>query len=195
VAARPDYLHHPGSIPLPATFTIDLGEQLAKLNQSGVQVRLYSDKPWPWRKDGGPHDDFEREALAQLRASPEEAYYRFESLEGKQVLRYAIARRMESECLACHNQMQESPKRDWRVGDVRGVVEIIRPLDRDIERTKHGLRGTFLLMGTISGILLGVGVLAMILGQRRRFSSREEAVTHSRSGEKGTIQGSPPSSL
>ncbi len=168
VAARPDYLHHPGSIPLPATFTIDLGEQLAKLSESGVQVRLYSDKPWPWRKDGGPRDDFEREALARLRASPEEAYYRFEPLEGKQVLRYAIARRMEPECLLCHNQMQESPKRDWRVGDVRGVVEIIRPLDRDIERINQGLRGTFLLTAAVSGILLGVGVVAMVLGQRRR---------------------------
>jgi hypothetical protein len=168
VPVRPDYLHEHGALPLPATFTILIGELLAQQNESGVRVRLYSDYPWrKFRKDGGPRDDFEREALAQLRDRPEEPYYRFEDWEGKPVLRYAIARRMSKDCLACHNH-PESPKTDWREGDVRGVVEIIRPLERDIERTRQGLRGTFLLMACVSGMLLGVGTLGMVLGRRRR---------------------------
>ena len=63
-----------------------------------------------------------------LRDARTEAYYRFEELEGRQVLRYAIARRMEQECLACHNHMAESPKKDWKEGDVGGVIEIGRRL-------------------------------------------------------------------
>src|SRR5207244_3483828 len=117
----------PGALPLPATFTIDIGQHLARQNESGVQIRLYSDFPWrKWRSDGGPHDDFERDALAQLRERPDEPYYRFEELQGKPVLRYAIARRMSKDCLACHNHLPESPKKTWREGDVRGVLEIIR---------------------------------------------------------------------
>jgi hypothetical protein len=76
---------------------------------------------------------------------------------------------MSKDCLACHNQLPESPKKTWREGDVRGVLEIIRPLERDAERTRQGLRGTFLLMACVSGILLGVGVVAMALGRRRRL--------------------------
>jgi serine/threonine protein kinase len=179
VSARADYQHEHGAIPLPATFTIDLGEHLAKLNESGVQVRLYSDQPFRTRKDGGPRDDFEREALTRLRTNPDEPYYRFEEMQDKPVLRYAIARRMSADCLNCHNNHPDSLRNNWREGDVRGVLEIIRPLERDIERTRQGLRGTFLLMGAISGILFGVGVLTVVFGHRRRSSYH--AVTDNRS--------------
>jgi eukaryotic-like serine/threonine-protein kinase len=178
-SARPDYIDHVGAIPLPATFTIDLGKQLAKQNESGVQVRLYSDYPFKTRKDGGPRDDFEAEALTQLRNSPEHPYYSFEEFQGKPVLRYAIARRMEATCLSCHNFHPDSRRKDWKVGDVRGVLEIIRPLDSDIERTRNGLRGTFLLVGAISGLLLGVGIVAVVIGHRRAGSR----VPHVRSEE------------
>lgn len=175
----PNYRDHVGAIPLPATFTIDLGKHLAQQNESGVQVRLYSDYPFKTRTDGGPRDDFESEALTRLRAEPERPYYSFEDFQGKPVLRYAIARRMETVCLGCHNFLPESRKKDWKVGDVRGVLEIIRPLEHDIERTRKGLRGTFLLVGAVSGVLLVLGVVAVVLGQRRAGSR----VTPGRSGE------------
>src|SRR5439155_23223002 len=94
VPLRADYFKHPGSIPLPATLTIDLGYQLALRRESGVQVRLYSDYPWRPRTDGGPRDDFEREALARLRREPNQPSYRFEKFAGKPVLRYSIALKM-----------------------------------------------------------------------------------------------------
>src|SRR4029077_1595478 len=61
----------PGTVPLsiPATFLHDVGEQLTKTSRTGVKVRQYSDYPFPWRTDGGPRDDFEREALLRLRQS------------------------------------------------------------------------------------------------------------------------------
>jgi adenylate cyclase len=177
--AMADYANHAGAIPLPATFTIDLGEHLASQTQSGVRVRLYSDFPFRTRKDGGPRDAFEWEALCQLAANPDRPYYRFEEVDGKPVLRYAIARRMGVTCLGCHNHHPDSTRTDWQEGDVRGVLEISRPLDRDVERTHNGLHGTFLLMGTISGLLLGVGVIAVVIGQRRGRAR----VTQVRSGE------------
>ena len=55
-----------------------------------MKVRLYSDYPFPWRQDGGPHDDFEREALRQLRQRPDEPFYRFEEWRGRpSLLRWA----------------------------------------------------------------------------------------------------------
>ena len=55
---------------VPARFTINIGKELSEHGESGMQVRLYSDYPFKSRKDGGPHDDFEREALGRLRQDP-----------------------------------------------------------------------------------------------------------------------------
>jgi serine/threonine protein kinase len=153
---------------LPAQFTINLGQRLSEHGQTGVQVRLYSDYPFRGRTDGGPHDDFEAEALRQLRHDPEQPYSRFEDFRGRPALRYAIARRMRESCVHCHNSHPDSTKHDWQVGDVRGVVEIIRPLDGDVARTRAGLRGTFALVAGTSVSLLGLSVLVLVVGNRRR---------------------------
>jgi serine/threonine protein kinase len=168
VEATHDYVHRKGAIPLPATFTIDLGRRLAERNESGVQVRLYSDHPFRSRTDGGPKDDFERDALAQLRDDPAEPFFRFEDVQGRPSLRYATAQRMQKACVQCHNGHQDSTKKDWKEGEVVGVLEIIRPLDRDAARAREGLRLTLILIGAICGSLLGLSVLVLFVGNRRR---------------------------
>ena len=160
---------------VPARFTINLGQLLSAHGESGTQVRLYSDFPFRSRKDGGPHDDFERQALARLRQNPDVPFYRFEEVDGRWALRYAIARREQESCTRCHNSHPDSTKKDWRVGDVRGVVEIIRPLDKDALRTRQGLRGTFVLVATTVGSLLGASVLVLAVGKRRRGPERGES--------------------
>jgi adenylate cyclase len=118
------------------------------------------------RTNGGPHDAFEREALEQLRIAPDQPIERFEPFQGRPALRFAKARRMSDACVRCHNAHTQSPKRDWKIGDLGGVLEIIRPLDQDIARTQAGLRGTFLLMSSVSGSLLTVS--GLVLWWRRR---------------------------
>jgi serine/threonine protein kinase len=172
VPATPDYARRKDAIPLPATLTIDLGKHLAERRASGVLVRLYSDYPWKTRHDGGPKDDFEREALATLRQYPDEPFYRFEDYQGRPSLRYATARRMQAACLQCHNYSPDSNKKDWKVGDVRGVLEVIRPLDRDAARAREGLRSTLTAMALISGSLVGFSVLVLFVSNRRRGPTR-----------------------
>ncbi len=162
-----EYRERPGAMPLPATFTIEAGSRMS-CNKDGMRVRLFSDHPFPWRTDGGPRDDFESAALAKLRQNPGEAYYEFAEIDGQPYLRFARARLMKESCLQCHNGRADSPKRDWKVGDVRGVLEIMRPLEKDIARTRSGLRGTFILVGVISSTLLGLAVLTLIIGNLRR---------------------------
>ena len=52
-------------------------------------------------------------------------------------------------CVSCHNTHPDSPRIDWKLGDVRGVLEIIRPLDSIIAQTRAGLRETFALMALL----------------------------------------------
>jgi eukaryotic-like serine/threonine-protein kinase len=167
VVVTHDYAARNGAIPLPATFTIESGEEIGRQSKTGMLFRLYSDSPFRSRTDGGPRDDFERSALAGLRNNPVLPVYRFESFQRRPSLRYATARVMKADCIGCHNQDTNSTKRDWKVGDVGGVLEIIRPLDRDITRTHEGLRGTFLLVAVVSGALLLLSGLVLVVRSRR----------------------------
>jgi serine/threonine protein kinase len=155
-------------IKIPAQFTIELGQHISAQSKSGMEVRLYSNYPFRTRKDGGPRDLFEKQALEYMSRHPDRRFWSFEDYQGRPTLRYVWARVMEKSCIDCHNGHDDSPKKNWKVGDVGGVVEIIRPLDRDVARTRDGLRGSFILMGVISGSLLGVSVLVLVLSNRRR---------------------------
>src|SRR5262249_30861503 len=146
IVATHDYATKPGAIPLPVVFLIESGQRIGERSKSGMLVRLYSDYPFKSRKDGGPHDQFERDALVGLRQHPDEPVYRFEAFKSRPSLRYATARRMDANCISCHNNDPNSTKTDWKVGEVGGVLEIIRPLDSDVRRARAGLRGTLTLM-------------------------------------------------
>ncbi len=175
-----DYTAYDGAIPLPATFSLELGRRIGARG-SGMQVRLYSDYPFPWRQDSGPRDAFERDALHRLRERPDQPVFRFEEFGGHPVLRYATADRLREACVACHNNHPQSPRTDWKVGDVRGVLEIIRPLDAIVAQTRAGLRETFVLMG-IMGVL-GLGGLALVIGRLRRTSADLERLVDERTAE------------
>ncbi len=161
------YREELGAIPVPATFTIDLCRYLHEQSLTGTAAKLYSDHPW--RPDVSPLDDFQRTALQSLTTHPEEPFFRFTEYRDRAVLRYATARVMQQSCVDCHNTHPDSPKKDWQLGDVRGVLEVIRPLDNDIARTRTGLRGTFLTMGGMSIGLLLISTLVLFL---RRASVR-----------------------
>ncbi|MFK7820555.1 MAG: protein kinase [Planctomycetaceae bacterium] len=155
----------------PASFTIEAGTRMGCVGE-GLHVRLYSDYPFPWREDGGPRDEFQTNALAALKEAPDTPFYRFEELGDRPVLRYATARVMQRSCVQCHNEHPQTPKADWREGDVRGVLEIVHPLSGDEKRTAKGLRGAFLLIGGLAvGLtLLAFGLLLRAKNSRSRFS-------------------------
>src|SRR5262249_41709913 len=162
--------HTPGTVPLkiPATFLHDVGAELAKTSKTGVKVRQYSDYPFPWRTDGGPRDEFERAALLRLRQSNgQETVHEFTEIGGQRVVRYAQARIMKDTCVECHNTHQQSPRKDWQKGDVRGVLVIIRPLDKDETRVGEALRPALLLHAVVSSLLLGGSRLVVWAGRRR----------------------------
>lgn len=171
VIATNDYARRPRAIPLPATALIELGKHISTKSETGMQVRLYSDYPFRPRVasgEGGPKDDFEREALEHLRANPGQPYYSFEEYQGRLSLRYATAQRMKDTCIKCHNGHDDSTKKDWKDNEVGGVVEIIRPLETDAARARAGLRGTFVIMALISGSLLTISILFMVFSNLRK---------------------------
>ncbi|WML90685.1 response regulator [Thiothrix lacustris] len=158
-----DYLSSDNAVPLPATMMIDFSKFLTDSKDSNYKVRFYSDYPFPWRKgkDGGAKDDFERWALQELRKNPEKAVWRFEGEDGAQVLRYARADRLGESCVNCHNTYPGTPKADWKVGDVRGVLEVSRPISGFEKATKAALMESFMMLFGLGISMLFVLVLAL----------------------------------
>ena len=121
-----DHKGKDGLIPLPATLVHDLS---ALLEKEGTSIKLYSEFPFPNRSNR-MLDDFATEAWKTINSSPNEAFYREETLAGVPTVRVAIADKMVSPvCVACHNSIAGSPKTDWKLGDVRGVLEVNVPID------------------------------------------------------------------
>jgi eukaryotic-like serine/threonine-protein kinase len=169
--ATHDYASKPGTVPLPATFLTELGERISA-GETGMQVRHYSDYPFEARRNREPIDGFGREAIHSFRqrkerGEPLEPHILFteEELDGTVALRYAVPRIMKKDCVDCHNDDPESPKRDWKEGDVGGVLEIIRPLPGDRALPLHS---TLVLAGFLSVLLLGLSVAGIWMASRRR---------------------------
>ena len=178
IVATHDYAGNEKAIPLPATLTMALGEEVRR-ERPGALVKLYSDQPFPWRKDRKPLDKFELAALASLRATPAVPYYRFETYEDQPSLRYAVADRMDASCLRCHNDPASgSPKTDWRIGDVRGVLEVIRPLDDEVATTHNSLQWTF--GGVLALYACGLIGLTVVVQRLRASAAAERALSQER---------------
>lgn len=96
-------------------------------------------------------------------------------VDGQPVLHYARAQLMKPSCVQCHNRDASSPKRDWVVGDVGGVLSITRPLQRDIELTRSGLRSAFNLIAGVASLLTGLA-LVVFWTARPRSKYRKGAI-------------------
>src|ERR1700704_4776444 len=70
-------------------------------------------------------------------------------------------------CVSCHNSHPDSPKKDWKVGDVRGIQEITiqQPLAANILAFKYSL--AYFVIAALSG-------LAFIMMQRRQATTIAE---------------------
>lgn len=146
VASHNYHLFH-NQIPLPATFSMMIGQE-----NSGFQVRLYSNDPFPWRvnSEGGPQDEFEKKAIDFLTVNPEKSYFEEEIRDGQRSYRFAIGDLMNSGCVNCHNSHPDSPKKDWETGDLRGVLSAKIPLaEIDIQILKRIKNSLFLYLCSI----------------------------------------------
>ncbi|MGE0748026.1 MAG: adenylate/guanylate cyclase domain-containing protein [Rhodospirillales bacterium] len=127
-----NYQDVPGAIPLPATLSIELGHVLSR-QDGAMRYEFISDYPFRTRQTHN-FDDFERRALADLRRNPGQVIHDVSGSLFDRRVRLATPVVMGGPCVSCHNTHPDSPKRDWKVGDVRGLQEfdIRRPIAANI---------------------------------------------------------------
>ncbi len=175
-----DYESRPGAIPLPATLSMKVGKSIGA-EGTALPSRLYSPFPFPWRTDGGLRDDFGAAAWQALSDAPDDVFSRVEEVDGRLSLRYATADVMEGSCVGCHNSHAASVKTDWRTGDVRGVLEVIVPLDTAAERNQANLQRSVILFLGLGSI--GVFGMGLVVGRLRRSAQLLERRVEERTSD------------
>lgn len=151
-----DHKNDPATIPLPATLVHDVSNLVA---QEQVSFSLYSPYPFENRADR-PTDNFMEQAWATLSENPEASFQQTETINGSTFLRVAVADQMSSEvCVACHNTVAGSPKTDWQLGDLRGVIEVRRNLDTVLGTTLALSRNLLIGFAVMGALLIAVCIM------------------------------------
>jgi len=157
-----DHKDDPSVIPLPATFVHDVSGLFA---EQGLSLSLYSAFPFPGRADR-QMDGFMQEAWEYLSDNPDGTYKRHEVENGETYLRVAVADRMVAEgCVSCHNAHPNTPKADWQVGDVRGVLEVRENIQSSLAASNVLTRN--ILIGVA---LAGLGMMFVVLFTTRTIT-------------------------
>ena len=145
----------PGAIPIPATLSLELGKVISE-QQHNITYRFVSDYPFANR---APHplDEFEADALRRLRENPNQMISADTTSLAADKVRLVAPVVMGAPCVACHNSHPESPKRDWKVGDVRGLQEvtITQPIGNDLFAFKY-LLAYFVLVAAVGFIFIAL---------------------------------------
>ena len=125
-----DYNHKglDGKLPFPTTTVHDLSQMYSQ--RGDVKFSLYSKYPFLNRKNR-ELTEFQKEALDEVEKNDEGMFYKKDIINGKEVLRVVVVDYMVlPACVTCHNTHKlKDWDFQWKLGDKRGVLEIITPMD------------------------------------------------------------------
>ncbi len=163
-----NYESTPGGIPIPATLSIELGSIIGKRG-TNLRYRFVSDFVFKSRA-GHELDAFEAAALSTFRAYVSARDKPVSEVSGdlfSQRIRMAVPVIMGQACVDCHNAHPESPKTDWKVGDVRAIqaVTIDQPLAENVLSFKY------LLAYLLAAGLFGSTFAVLQWRQARQFAA------------------------
>lgn len=115
------------ALPLPAQMFRMGAEMVAKRDDAGFSYSLLSE--WPINKQNKPKTDVEVKGLRYVVENAGDNYYGEEELGG---VRFFTAvypdKAVADACVSCHNEHKDSPKTDFKLGDVLGGVVLRIPL-------------------------------------------------------------------
>ena len=126
--ASVDYHDTTGAIALPATFVRETSEALGE--NAGYSYDLLS--KWNINREKGLRDGFEKQAWESLSRDAKTPYAEFVSTGSGVEYRYATADVAKAQaCISCHNDHQDSPKKDFKQGDLMGILVVTASVTQD----------------------------------------------------------------
>jgi hypothetical protein len=120
--------HEDKALPLPSQMLRMGAKAVAGSNHGKLRYALISE--WAINKANMPKTDFEKKGLKALAKDPGEPYRGFQKDADQ---RYYTAlypdKAVSQACVDCHNDHAESPRHDFKLGDVMGGVVITMRVD------------------------------------------------------------------
>lgn len=161
INASTDHKDKVGVVPVPATFLHDVSYEMSSDN-----IQFSFSSPFPFANRANRQlDDFDRKAWQFLTTNPDKAYSELTEVNGKAIMRVGVADILTAQsCVNCHNSHPDSPKTDWQVGDVRGILEMSIDISAEQAADK---KLSWSVIGTMA--LLLVAVLVVISLSFSRF--------------------------
>lgn len=105
-----------------------VAERAEKLPDVNFSYSLQS--LWPVNKQNAPKTEAEKTGLQYVVDNKGENYYTTEELGGQKYFTAVYAdTAVAPVCASCHNDHADSPRRDFKIGDVMGGVVIRIPVD------------------------------------------------------------------
>lgn len=127
-----EYFDDDKALPLPAQMFRMGAEHVAKRIASNPDVNFsYSlQSIWPINKQNAPKTPAEKEGLEFIAKNKGKNFYTEEKLGGQNYFTAIYADTgVAPVCVSCHNKHKDSPKTDFKIGDVMGGVVIRIPID------------------------------------------------------------------
>ena len=114
------------ALPLPAQM-FRFGAEMVADKTDKFSYSLLSE--WPINSQNAPRTDVEKEGLKFIAANKGKNFYGEETLGGKKYFTAVYADvAVAGPCVTCHNEHKDSPKTDFKLGDVMGGVVIRLPI-------------------------------------------------------------------
>lgn len=121
-----EHFNEDKALPLPAQM-FRLGSEHTRDKTDKFSYALLS--LWPINKQNAAKTDVERKGLEQVAANKEEPFYGEETLGGRKYFTAVYAdNAIADACVSCHNEHKDTPRKDFKLGDVMGGVVIRLPL-------------------------------------------------------------------
>ena len=127
-----EYFDDDKALPLPAQMFRMGAEHVSKRIKENPEIDFsYSlQSLWPINKQNAPKTDAEKEGLEYIAKNKGKNFYTKEKLGGKTYFTAVYPDMgVAPVCVSCHNEHKDSPKTDFKIGDVMGGVVIRIPVD------------------------------------------------------------------
>ncbi len=159
------------TVPLPATFLHDLS---LILPQNEIEIKIYSNYPFPNRQDR-VLKDHEKMTLSYLINNPTKIYT--QKVEFNNIKKYKVAIAdtfTDVSCVNCHNTRPDTPRNDWKIGDVRGVIEVSMPYKNEFILTTQQ---TLIMVSILIFFILILAIHYNIISERNEKEHKKAKET------------------
>jgi PAS domain S-box-containing protein len=174
-----DYEHAgvDGKLAFPTSVIHELSDIYTK--NTGVTIRLYSNFPFKPKADR-VLSPIQKEALHHVEQSEDGVWVKRDKIDGKEVLRVAVADFMSQQaCVTCHNTHKDRTWEEnrWKLGDKRGVLEVITPLDETIEENST-MKYKILILIFVSMFILVVFYSISLIKREKELEDINDDLEH-----------------